>query len=115
MLINRYYVVTAAHCHRANSRMPINKVRLGDWKVVSELASDTGSELQQDFHIQPEDIVVHEDYKKTFDNVVNDIALIKLPKRAELNLGTQMICLPHTAAEFRDYLTTEDFEGATAW
>ena len=34
-------------------------------------------------------------------NIVNDIAIIFLPRPAELNLGVQLICLPHNPNEYR--------------
>ena len=48
----------------------------------------------QDFNITPELVTVHENYKKVLGNVLNDIALVKLPRPAILNIGVQIVCLP---------------------
>ena len=34
-------------------------------------------------------------------NIVNDIAIIFLPRPAELNPGVQLVCLPHNPNEYR--------------
>ena len=63
---------------------------------------------EQDFDIRVNDITVHEDFVKglgrKFTNIVNDIALVKLPRPAKLNAGVQMACLPFDSQEFKNYL-----------
>ena len=48
---------------------------------------------------------VHEGYNTVYENdqknVVNDIALIRLPRQAKLNVLVQMACLPAFPEEFR--------------
>jgi len=96
-LINKWFVVTAAHCHTEKS--PIYSVRLGEWDVNPEKKHDCNIERTfclpevQDFIIEKDNVFVHENY----ENVIpyrNDIALIKLPRAAELNGGVQLVCLP---------------------
>ena len=52
----------------------------------------------QYFDIDSEDITLHEDYDIIYENnsknVVNDIALIKLPRRADMNDMVKFACLP---------------------
>ena len=95
-LINYWYVVTAAHCI-GRGRQKITYLRLGEWKVGGFGSGDGNSdELPplQEFRIAQGDIIVHEGYRKKIRNIVNDIALIRLPRKAELNLGVQFACLP---------------------
>jgi len=89
VLINKWYVVTAAHCQNDN----ITSVRLGEWEVT--IVNPNGTELPpvQDFIINSNMVHVHEDYKDELP-FPNDIALIKLPTPAVLNEGVQMACLP---------------------
>ena len=47
----------------------------------------------QDFDIQPQDVVLHPQYRE-LRNYPNDIAIIRLPRRAVLNAGVQIACLP---------------------
>jgi hypothetical protein len=55
--------------------------------------------------IREEDVVIHEEYQTKiqglFKNILNDIAIIRLPRLAEINAGVQMVCLPHLEAEYR--------------
>jgi len=96
-LINRWYVVTAAHCHTEDS--PIYSVRLGEWRVQEDEKQDCNIQKTfclpevQDFIIDRENVFVHENYEKVVP-FRNDIALIKLPRAAELNDGVQLVCLP---------------------
>ena len=89
-LINKYYVVTAAHCGG------ITRVRLGAWKVegFQDINDRAGLPPAQDFEVGPDDFTPHPLYRKTIDNVQNDIALIRLPRKAELNMGVELACLP---------------------
>jgi hypothetical protein len=46
-----------------------------------------------------------QDYKTKvqglFKNILNDIAIVRLPRLAEINAGVQMVCLPHLEAQYR--------------
>ena len=93
-LINLWYVVTAAHCQ--GGRNKISAVRLGDWEVGgfgTKEGDNDGIPPYQEFEIEPNGVIVHEHYKRT-RKVYNDIALIKLPRKAIRNGGVQMACLP---------------------
>jgi len=97
-LINHWYVVTAAHCTGK-----LTHLRLGEWSVAwygtDENNYDGDLPPVQDFLIGHDNIIVHQGYKKKFTNLENDIALIKLPRKAELNLGVQFACLPRPAGQ----------------
>jgi len=111
-LINKWFVLTAAHCHQR--RKPIASVRLGDWWVGNGKMQDCDQEVclppVQDFDITSADVIVHEDFRFSHSNVINDIALIRLPRKAELNLGVQIVCLPLKAAEFTKELNVENLQ-----
>lgn len=97
-LINHWYVLTAAHCQ--DSKHPLAFVRLGDWDVsTKDCLGSFCLPPPQTFEIERKHFLTHEEYSKTDRNVLNDIALIRLPRRAELNDGVQFACLPLTATE----------------
>eukprot|EP00091_Calanus_sinicus_P024228 TRINITY_DN8576_c0_g1_i1.p1 TRINITY_DN8576_c0_g1~~TRINITY_DN8576_c0_g1_i1.p1 ORF type:complete len:190 (+),score=31.62 TRINITY_DN8576_c0_g1_i1:221-790(+) len=79
-LINYWYVVTAAHCTGQ-----LTHLRLGEWTVGAYGSDETrpvdGLPPVQDFVIGPDNIIVHEGYRKKLRSNDNDIALIRLPKR----------------------------------
>lgn len=86
-LINRRYVVTAAHCSRAAD--PIYEVLLGenDIAVDPECKTSGGKTTcyasPQRFRIRPEDITVHEQWDRTKVTTEGyDILLIRLPSLA---------------------------------
>ena len=92
-LINYWYVVTAAHC-----TSKLTDVRLGEW-TVGGYGSDETSPVDalppvQEFRIGQDNILLHEEYERKFESTENDIALIRLPRKAELNAGVQFACLP---------------------
>ena len=93
-LINLRYVVTAAHCHHATlRRKQISLVRLGEYEVTDhnrpDCAGDFCLEDPQDFDLEPEDVILHPDYGRERQdkiiNIINDIALIRLPRTASPN------------------------------
>jgi len=94
-LINARYVLTAAHCVPG-----VTKVRLGEHKVTRIPGKDClrgGVNCLpevQDFDVSESDIVTHAEYKIGRGQVLNDIALIRLPRSATFNDGVQPACLP---------------------
>ena len=90
-------MVTAGHCVRGPK--PIEWVRAGGHLVQDERAGQSpqyGSQLPpyQQQRINEEDIIVHEGYGQKGNNIVDDIALIRLPERVQTNKGTQFACMP---------------------
>lgn len=84
-LINRRYVITAAHCQNPRiKRLQIAQVVLGDW----DLSKDPDCRFSrckeaQRFDVGLEDVIQHENWdprKVVTDG--NDIALIRLPRLA---------------------------------
>jgi len=98
-LINARYILTAAHCVPG-----VTKIRLGEHKVTRIPGKDClrgGINCLpevQDFDVSEKDIITHPDYKNGRGQVLNDIALIRLPRSATFNDGVQPACLP-TAPE----------------
>ena len=97
VLINPWYVVTAAHCVKGPK--PIEWVRAGGHLVEDENKGTTpkyGTQLPpyQQQRITDKDIIIHEGFKQRGNNIVDDIALIRLPKKVKTNKGTQFACLP---------------------
>jgi len=90
-LINHWYVVTAAHCTKN-----LAKVRLGELDFSREDDCYGGRCLPpyEDFDVSEKDVKVHPDYYKGLENIVSDIALVKLPRPATINDGVNFICLP---------------------
>ena len=98
-------------------------VRLGEYSVegYGGESSISGGQLppEQNFEIGPNDVMVHEvtpehvqhyshplqDYQTKvqgkFRNILNDIALIRLPREARLNDGVNLVCLTKWPAEYR--------------
>jgi hypothetical protein len=119
VLINHWYVVTAAHCQGKSPNPQISTVRLGEWEVGHDpdcisIDGTTNNCLNaaQDFLIRAEQVTIHEDYGRTSaGNIVNDIALVKLDKPAVLNNGVQIVCLPLDKEEAARELNLPDLAG----
>ena len=115
-LINMRYVVTAAHCHHPKEeRGEINVVRLGEFEVTDHKRPDCTDEMClddfQEFDVRPEDIVMHPDFKAdSGGRVINDIALIRLPKPAKESLSVRAACLPINPAVAAAELNVPDLK-----
>jgi len=112
VLINRWYILTASHCHvEGNTKSFITRARLGEWTVGLD---EQNFPRHQDFDIRPNDIKKHNGFKHVpRKNVFNDIALVKLPSIAQLNRGVQPVCLPAFPEDFQKYFQTADFKAST--
>ncbi|XP_059099413.1 CLIP domain-containing serine protease B10-like [Tigriopus californicus] len=92
VLINRRYVITAAHC----SKFPQpTVVRLGELNVETDCDCNQDkskcSKRTQDVGV--EDILVHAGYDKS-DSFRNDIALLRLDRPVDLTSSVTVVCLP---------------------
>lgn len=82
-LINRRYVITAAHCHDKRLRhLQITQVVLGEHDTSKDPDCPSCARVQK-FDIGPNDVTVHEgwDPNRVVTNG-NDIALVRLPRLA---------------------------------
>jgi len=79
-LINRRYVITAAHCISDE----IAQVVLGDWKIDTDPDCESGlCAKAQKFDITSKNAIIHERWdERKVTSAGNDIALIKLPYSA---------------------------------
>jgi len=122
ILITPRVVLTAAHCQGKTPPTKIQNVRLGEWRVAGQAQGvelpDVGEKLppEQNFEIGPDDVIVHEEYGAVKDednkrNIVNDIAIIFLPKPAMFNPGVQPVCLPYNPNEYRQELRVSNLVG----
>lgn len=112
-LINHWYVLTAAHCQGTKGSTRISQVVLGEWRVGANPDCQGSGKCFpriQKFDIGEEDVTVHEDYGRELRNVVNDIALVRLNKPAEINAGVQMACLAFDQEEAARHLGVRDLQ-----
>ena len=99
-LINRRYVLTAAHCHQNRRGKRIREVVLGEHDVDSELDCGDVCVPVQRFEIGRGDVLQHEAWSLRRFTRGNDIALVRLPRLARLHrLGEVAVrpvpaCLP---------------------
>jgi len=98
-LLNRWYVLTAAHCEPG---IKGGLADIGDWQISKELdCYHRGKCLPPNQIIEIERVIVHEDYKKTRRNVFNDIALVKLKKAVVYHDESVVpVCLPIDAYDY---------------
>lgn len=103
-LINKRYILTAAHCLKTRSTMPIHSVILGEHtkgqtvdcniyhnKKGEEIERDCADPVEE-FGI--ESFVVHQDYNRP--KYSNDIGLIRLDKDVTMKDHIKPVCLPVT-------------------
>lgn len=105
-LINKRYILTAAHCVKTMSTMPLHSVVLGEHTKNQEedciiYKNEHGRETERDcaypveiFGI--ESFVVHPNYNRP--RYRNDIALIRLDNDVVMTEHIRPICLPVTSA-----------------
>ena len=98
-LINRRYVLTAAHCIGRASEMRPKFVLLGEYDQSSECdcVDNLCAPLSQEVPI--EDIAVHAQYRPR-SSQANDIALVRLSTAAYINQGVSTVCLPQSPDDF---------------
>ncbi|XP_017059007.2 serine protease grass-like [Drosophila ficusphila] len=95
-LISERFVVTAAHCNIMCGRKDDLRVRLGEQDLTSELDCTTSGYQKvcappvEEFSI--EEWIIHENFDR--NSGWNDIALIRLNRRAVLKDHIRPICLP---------------------
>lgn len=96
-LINRRYVVTAAHCQGSTPSKRIRQVVLGETNVEKEIDCP-GCSPPLKFDISDEDVIVHENWDPDQFQNGDDIALVRLPQLVDNSLDRYPpiipICLP---------------------
>lgn len=117
-VINKRYVLTAAHCVKTRSTMPLHSVVLGEHTKHQEMDCNIyndkdGKEIERDcadpieiFGI--DSFVVHPDYNRP--KYSNDIALVRLNRDVVMKDHIRPICLPVTSTLqrtiFEKYIVT---------
>ncbi|GAB6023513.1 hypothetical protein CHUAL_008290 [Chamberlinius hualienensis] len=89
-LVDRWHIVTAAHCIDKRDDLSVFIVRVGDQNLPPSPHVDIGSQIGD---IGIDKIIFHPDY--TPPQVYNDLAIIRLSKPVPLDTGRYLpICLP---------------------
>lgn len=114
-LINQVHIVTAAHCV---SSLPdgwkVNRVRLGEWDLSTELDCEYGDCNGPVVDMKIAKIIVHEGYDARNDIASNDIALIRLEAKVNLTYTIRPICLP-LATSIKSENMTKSFSTVAGW
>lgn len=110
-LINKQFVLTAAHCTHAdllrNKQWVLRSVRLGEWD--SQMVTDCqefsdGTQLcappVRDFQV--DQVITHENFSPYDQSLSNDIALIKLRGSVEFNDFVRPACMPTEDRNFEN-------------
>uniref|UniRef100_A0AAG5DS92 Peptidase S1 domain-containing protein n=1 Tax=Anopheles atroparvus TaxID=41427 RepID=A0AAG5DS92_ANOAO len=94
-LINKRYVLTAAHCVKNEV---VDSVRLGEFELNRTIDCDMRGEVCADppQDIPVERVIIHEEY--SIRRKQHDIALLRLTREATMNDNVIPICLPVTPA-----------------
>ncbi|KAF2898050.1 hypothetical protein ILUMI_08125 [Ignelater luminosus] len=87
-LINKKFVLTAAHC-AADKEFELINVRLGEWNLTSDPDCSTCDRVQI---VRIVEIIPHRYYNELSKN--NDIALLRLEKEIEYTDFIRPVCLP---------------------
>ncbi|KAK4318539.1 hypothetical protein Pmani_010450 [Petrolisthes manimaculis] len=118
-LITEQYILTAAHCvhptHTGGASLTV--VRLGELDLETERDCDSDitmncASLPQDF--APAEVILHPDFE-TRGQVSDDIALIRLDRKAELNPYVRLLCLPPAGASIEEVLDNDNSAEVAGW
>jgi len=114
-IVNRWYVLTAAHCH-IDTELDKEVVTIGEYELGSliDCKPTQGGEkiclppLQE---LKPQKWILHEDYKETLvRGVLNDIALVKLQTMIDFGKFVRPVCLPLGTREEFDFLGIRNYD-----
>lgn len=110
-LINTWFVLTAAHCHKTKTQ--ISEVVLGEWSTLSDpdCTAESSSSSCDNPKVQRREVakvIIHGSYDPYNTQSPNDIALIRMKTKAVYNIFVQPTCLP--LPEYRHF---SDHKSAT--
>jgi len=98
-LINKWYVLTAAHCVDSNARQNLSEIVLGEFKIGTN-PDCSSSYCSMIIKRSADKIIVHDDYNHSSAIGIDDIALIRLNESVPLysedpsKSGVMPVCLP---------------------
>ncbi|CAB4060982.1 unnamed protein product [Lepeophtheirus salmonis] len=119
-LINKHYVVTAAHCI-TDSPSPIRDIVLGDHDVISDPDCTDKACAPKVQRFKAANVIVHEKWDRRKFTEGNDIALIRLDKPAILaNEDSERsflipVCLPWKSSDPGRELSAGDTTVVAGW
>ncbi|XP_045136646.1 phenoloxidase-activating factor 1-like [Portunus trituberculatus] len=117
VLLNDRYVLTAAHCVHRNYTVlrgigPLVAVRLGEHVISTNPDCLKDPKLPipcalspQDF--TPQQVIIHKDFSRRI-RLSDDIALIRLDRKATLGGPVQPLCLPPVGVDIPTFLDGRD-------
>lgn len=88
-LIDKKWIITAAHCVNFINHSDRVIIVLGSWKITNKT-----EENRQTFEIHRNNIIIHPNFSYRMRS--NDIALIELPQPVEINEYVQIVNLSMT-------------------
>lgn len=99
-LINQYYVITAAQCvseNKIKDDITLEGVRLGEWNIVTKNDCEYSQSGRAFCAPPPEErgivnIIIHPKFNP--EKMTNDLALLRMSKKAEYTEFVSPICLP---------------------
>jgi len=119
-LINKHYVITAAHC--VPPHVPeLSEIVLGEHDVTTDPDCDFSGCVAKKVTKKPKEIIVHPGYNDRRPTSLFDIALIRLDDKVELFEGNSQVstitpvCLPWREDEFVYGLTPDERLMALGW
>lgn len=106
VLINRNFVITAAHCvtgREYDSKGPLKYVRLREYNIYGDpdcvIEQDLRDCAEEKIDAKPLRIIVHPDYDSDSRNKYHDIALIQIERSPEYSDFLRQICLPEPGVD----------------
>ncbi|XP_061393226.1 serine protease 7 [Musca vetustissima] len=96
-LINKRYVITAAHCIKGEIETvvgPLTRIRLGEYDINQEIDCIADDCNQKVVEVGYEQLIPHPQYDVRNTNNHHDIALIRLDRNIEYSDFIRPVCLP---------------------
>lgn len=94
-LINTWYVLTAAHCHKPQKK--IVEVVLGESNTLSDPDCPAFEDSCNNPKVQRKsvaNVIIHQGYNSNKKDSQNDIALVRMKTKVQFNIFVQPVCLP---------------------
>lgn len=109
-LINERYVVVPAHCLKLS--LKIKSVRLGEWRLSSDVDCENGFCSDAPVDITIEKAIVHSNYSVRLRHY--DIGLIRLNETVKFSDTIRPVCLPQPGIKFSEQPSQTMYVGFNA-